>query len=165
MRSSRIKKLTMILLFSFSIMIAPSSRYDTRAYIPNSVTAMYQNKIIEKAQSYLGVDYVLGGSTHSGIDCSGLTKNVYSEAGVNYSLPHNAAQQYSATDDYYLPNSTVTGEIAFRSSTNSVYNITHCAVRVNHTNGLYIHAPQSNQQVCYTSSSFSWFTAPSSWLY
>jgi len=138
---------------------------DSLAYIPSSVTATYQNKIVEKAQSYLGVPYVWGGSSHSEIDCSGLTMNVYSEAGVNGSLPHDAASQYSSTNGYYLPNSSVTGAIAFRSKTGQISNITHCAVRVNHTSGTFIHAPKPGYSVCYTSSSFSWFTSPSSWLF
>lgn len=142
----------------------PFTSNDSRAYIPNSVTAYYQNKIVEKAQSYLGAPYQYQGLSHSGIDCSGLTKNVYSEAGVNGSLPHNAASQYTATSSYYLPSSSTTGAIAFRGGANTA-SITHCGVRVNCSSGTFIHASSEHGVVEYTSSSFSWFTAPASWLY
>jgi cell wall-associated NlpC family hydrolase len=48
-------------------------------------------QIVQSAMKYMGVPYVWGGNTGSGIDCSGLVKAVYSEYGI--SLPRVARDQ------------------------------------------------------------------------
>jgi len=40
-------------------------------------------KAMQLSSSYLGNPYVLGGTSHQGIDCSGLVKVVYSQLGFN----------------------------------------------------------------------------------
>jgi cell wall-associated NlpC family hydrolase len=39
-------------------------------------------EIIETALSYIGTPYVFGGSSHTGIDCSGLTMEAYAAVGI-----------------------------------------------------------------------------------
>ena len=49
--------------------------------------------VVREARKWIGVRYRLGGETRRGVDCSGLTMQVYKKFGV--SLPHWDEKQYS----------------------------------------------------------------------
>lgn len=48
--------------------------------------------VVREAKTWLGVPYKWGGSSRQGVDCSGLSMQVYASIGI--SLPRTAAQQY-----------------------------------------------------------------------
>ncbi|WP_273845899.1 NlpC/P60 family protein [Rubrobacter calidifluminis] len=49
--------------------------------------------VLAEAKTWLGVPYLYGGASRQGVDCSGLTMEVYAHFGIY--LPHSAAAQYS----------------------------------------------------------------------
>lgn len=54
-----------------------------------------QKIILEEAENWLGTPYKFGGTDRKGVDCSGLTYNVYLSVGTV--LPRTAEQQYVYT--------------------------------------------------------------------
>ncbi|MBT8453020.1 MAG: C40 family peptidase [Deltaproteobacteria bacterium] len=50
-----------------------------------------RQKVVDKARSYEGVTYRLGGSNYETSDCSGMTRNAYRAVGIE--LPRVARQQ------------------------------------------------------------------------
>jgi LysM repeat protein len=62
------------------------------------------------AERYLGVDYVYGGSSASGLDCSGFTSLVFKELGVT--LPRVSAQQFLVGQAVEIPD-LLEGDLVF----------------------------------------------------
>lgn len=61
----------------------------TYKYVYNENLDASRNKVLGLATSYLGSTYKLGGTSRTGIDCSGLVMAVYSQLG--YSIPMHSA--------------------------------------------------------------------------
>ena len=56
-------------------------------------TSTLAEDIIAHSYSYLGTPYRYGGTSYSGIDCSGFTMKVFAQFGI--SLPHGASDQHA----------------------------------------------------------------------
>ena len=80
---------------------------------------------IAKAYTFIGVDYVWGGESYSGVDCSGLAMLSWAAAGV--SLTHSSRAQYWEGTHVSL-DSVQPGDLIFWSSDGSAGSIYHAAI-------------------------------------
>ncbi|WP_057742472.1 C40 family peptidase [Liquorilactobacillus capillatus] len=87
----------------------------------------------------MGIPYVWGGGSLSGMDCSGLTAYVYSKFGV--SLPHNTVAQEGYVS-YESVSQAQPGDLLFWGGKGSSY---HVAIYIG--GGQYVHAPTEGQNV------------------
>lgn len=62
---------------------------------PERPTSKEERAIYDEACSWLGVPYRYGGTTHQGVDCSGLTMNIYENA-LNIKIPRSSLDQKEA---------------------------------------------------------------------
>ncbi len=101
-------------------------------------------EVVRVARTWLGVQYLWGGSTRAGVDCSGLVMQVFAQFGAR--LPHNAQLQYNAVrhirDDQLQP-----GDLVFFAQTYADPRewITHVGIYIG--NGQQINAPTEGQVV------------------
>lgn len=110
----------------------------TRSPAPKRVTGQ---DVVREAKTWLGVPYRYGGTTRSGVDCSGLTSRVYAKLGVQ--LPRTAADQARRGTAVRSP---APGDLAF-SNYNGGRSVEHVGIAVG--NGKMINAPYPGTVVRY----------------
>lgn len=96
--------------------------------------------VVAEAQSWIGVPYVYGGASRYGVDCSGLTQQVFANLGV--SLPHSAAGQYGYGYSVAAPGP---GDLVFSDYTGA--GIGHVGIATG--DGMMINAPYPGTTVRY----------------
>lgn len=103
-----------------------------------------RQKLVDTAITQLGVPYVWGGTAwNSGLDCSGLTMNVYQRAlGIN--ILRVTTQQQNMGKEVALKD-IKTGDLIFWGPADAT---THVAMYIG--DGVYIHAPQPGDVVQYS---------------
>lgn len=96
-------------------------------------------RIVQFAQTWLGVPYLFGGCSRGGVDCSCLVQNVFAAVGIH--LPRVAVDQFNATSAVTDPQP---GELVFFANTYEP-GISHVGIYIG--NGLQINAPTTGEVV------------------
>ncbi|MGE5606146.1 MAG: NlpC/P60 family protein [Bacteroidota bacterium] len=68
-------------------------------------------EMIAYAKNFLGINYVYGGASPRGFDCSGFTKYVFSKIGID--LPHQAKQQMEKGTAIQSKTELLPGDLVF----------------------------------------------------
>lgn len=111
---------------------------------PSSTQTSKASSIIATGKQYLGVNYVYGGTTPSGFDCSGFVQYIFAKNGV--SLPRVSRDQYNEGTSVSLSNLKAGDLVFFSLGKNG--NVDHVGVSVG--NGQFINASSSKGVTIYT---------------
>src|SRR5699024_10438153 len=110
-----------------------TSNTPTKNESPSTDISYNVNKLINTAKDQLGTDYLWGGSTTSGFDCSGFIYYAYKNAGMDI-------KRYSSDGYYnrsYYVNTPKLGDLVFFEGTYKT-GISHVGIYIG--NDEFIHA-------------------------
>jgi cell wall-associated NlpC family hydrolase len=101
-------------------------------------------KVVNKAEQYLGIPYVSGGTTPKGFDCSGFVYYVFNQ--IDYPLSRSMWDQYKAGTKVSKSN-LQPGDLVFFKNTHKS-GMSHVGIYVG--NGKFIHSPRTGKNVSYS---------------
>lgn len=110
-------------------------------------------KVVKEAKTWLGVPYRYGGTSRSGVDCSGLTYSVYRKFGIN--LPRVAADQYNGGPGKKVAKSELKRGYLVFGHADGGRGIQHVGIITGDRR--MIHAPQPGTVVRYDPLPVSWY--------
>jgi cell wall-associated NlpC family hydrolase len=120
----------------------------------SSSESSLRERMVTFAKKYLGVNYVYGGGSPSGFDCSGFTQYVYSNFGIR--LNRTAADQ--ATQGERVNKADLRpGDLIFFDTNGGHDYINHAAMYIG--GGNFIHASSGRGEVTITSLSESFYVS------
>ena len=92
---------------------------------PTNTEPKKASDVVKIARSFVGTKYKYGGITRKGIDCSGLSYNVYKEIGIT--LPRTSSAQSGVGKRVYI-GEVVKGDLIFFGSEPGNKRITHIGI-------------------------------------
>lgn len=117
----------------------------------NAQILKMREKIVDKAEKYIGVPYSWGGENSvTGFDCSGLTSSVYRESGIM--LPRTSREQHK-TGVFVLKKDLQRGDLVFFKTRGRA--VSHVGIYVGSRK--FIHAPSKGKTVCYQALDSSYY--------
>lgn len=115
------------------------------AFKDTGTTSDNGSKVVQEAKKYIGIDYLWGGSTPVGFDCSGLTSYVYKKFNIN--IGRTTWEQIK--NGKVVPTSGMKeGDLIFFGSSSDPNNPTHVGMYVG--NGSFLHSPKRGEKVTIT---------------
>jgi cell wall-associated NlpC family hydrolase len=114
--------------------------------------SVLREKLVDTAESFIGVDYAWGGTTtRSGFDCSGLVQAVYQLNGL--AMPRSVRDQYRA-GTAVAGDRLMKGDLVFFAASPGGP-LSHVGIYIG--GGVFIHAPGSGKNVRRESLEGAWF--------